>query len=609
MALRMVCHHHGRAVSGMEIREACAVPYGDLSLLALSRGATRLGLAALPLDIPLSELNRRIGLPLIVHVHDGHFIVLYGLQGEDLLIADPARGKLRVPRHEFAREWLGSGTLQALRTEMAAGALSPGKPATGRSDLPLERATTGWSVTHWIRLILEGLTLWLLLTWVGTLFAHIQPSDISIGLPLAISLLLAFSWLALQAQWRRQSRAFREAYVDAHPFRPDTFQEVWRPGLVIRRILDLPWHARRAGMRFQGPRFAFLFILLLVFLAQHAAVFALAGAGAVLLLFMYHFWGKDRRHYGQVQRAERHRAALQTILRAPASAIEADPGQADDSWRRPSGATALAMVLASASAVVVAWKQGLSPDGVLVLFPVLVGSVWTFSRWLDARNALALADYRTLPPDTLSDEGPDPFPVGASELRYRTAGEHEASVRVPAGSSVLILLREHGEGAALLERLSARTADEGARLFYGNVAVDKSNRRSLQRRMVIVRSDGTVSGVPDFGIPAGGDDRAMEDIRAALRPSGVDIRQGRQRDVFSDALVKALRADPEILLLDACFRGMDPFQELIVLENLLLQRKGKTTVIASVRDELIPSVDLVLRPDMVPPSGSPSHTD
>lgn len=605
MALRMVCHYHGLPVSWQEVREACGVPYGDLSLLALSRGAARLGFEALPLAIPLTEIGPHVGLPLIVHVHQGHYVVLYGVRGRDLLIADPARGRLRLSREHFAKEWLNSESLQALRLEKPPG----GIPGSGRSipvyDEPREGFFTDWKPAHWLWLLLEGVTLWLLLAWAGTLFASVQPGQDSLWRPLAVSVLLGLSWAALLGQWRAHRQAFLRIFLDSHNPVCPSFRTAQGTDHVVAALFDIPWHGRRALRRVQGPRALFLFLLCLLFLAVYGSSLALVGLGAAFFLAVRQAMDRGRGMFRIISSTDRRRRHFQSMVLSSTSPGEGPLSQVVPGVRGGIGYPGVVLVLALAIALVVARNAGLSPDGVLVLIPVLAGSMYCFGRFLDARFALALSDYRALRPPSLSDQGEAALPAGSGELYYRADSEGEREVHIPPGASVLLLLTEPGQGRYLLERLSAMAVDEGGELAYHGIPLDKSNRHALQERMIVVGASGSVTlGVSDSG-PREVSEQAFRNAYEALFPgmsgSGPELSGMK---AGTQPLVLAVAVDPELLLVDECTRGMDPFRELILLENLLSRRKGRTTLIATTREELIPSVDMVLRPDGAPYSAS-----
>ena len=106
VALMMLLDHWGvedATLAELEIATETG-PHGT-SLLALKKAAQQRGLSALPLQLPADEL-RDIPPPAIAHVHGDHFIVIRSA-GEELVIDDPARGRLRISTRLFARSWTG----------------------------------------------------------------------------------------------------------------------------------------------------------------------------------------------------------------------------------------------------------------------------------------------------------------------------------------------------------------------------------------------------------------------------------------------------------------------------------------------------------------------
>jgi ATP-binding cassette subfamily C protein len=60
------------------------------------------------------------------------------------------------------------------------------------------------------------------------------------------------------------------------------------------------------------------------------------------------------------------------------------------------------------------------------------------------------------------------------------------------------------------------------------------------------------------------------------------------------AIARAIVTDPPILILDESTAGLDPVSETQVLDNLLSQRKGKTTILISHRPMVINRADCVV---------------
>ena len=79
------------------------------SLLDLKQQAERLGYQAAGVKLGLGRLPKLRG-PVLVHlVCDGerHFAILRGVREDRVFLADPSRGNVRMPVHQFAREWTG----------------------------------------------------------------------------------------------------------------------------------------------------------------------------------------------------------------------------------------------------------------------------------------------------------------------------------------------------------------------------------------------------------------------------------------------------------------------------------------------------------------------
>ncbi|HJT45003.1 MAG TPA: peptidase domain-containing ABC transporter, partial [Chthoniobacterales bacterium] len=105
-SLGMICRHFGRKVSLARIRQLCHTATDGISLKALVRAATELGLAARALKVSLRNLPL-MPLPAIVHWEGNHWIVLYDVDAEFVRVADPAIGLRKLSRKEFDAKWTG----------------------------------------------------------------------------------------------------------------------------------------------------------------------------------------------------------------------------------------------------------------------------------------------------------------------------------------------------------------------------------------------------------------------------------------------------------------------------------------------------------------------
>jgi ATP-binding cassette subfamily B protein len=109
-ALAMVCRHFGRRVSLARIRQLVHTSVDGTSLRGLCSAGEELGLAARSVKASRANLPL-MPLPAIVHWEGNHWLVLYDVDESHVRIADPARGRRRLTRAAFDRDWTGYAAL------------------------------------------------------------------------------------------------------------------------------------------------------------------------------------------------------------------------------------------------------------------------------------------------------------------------------------------------------------------------------------------------------------------------------------------------------------------------------------------------------------------
>jgi len=93
---------------------------------------------------------------------------------------------------------------------------------------------------------------------------------------------------------------------------------------------------------------------------------------------------------------------------------------------------------------------------------------------------------------------------------------------------------------------------------------------------------------------AGADDfisKLPDKYQTILGEFGANLSGGQRQRL---AIARAIVTDPPILILDESTAGLDPISETQVLDNLLSQRKGKTTILISHRPMVINRADWVV---------------
>ncbi len=110
-SLRMIAEHYGRRYTLQALRERTYVDREGVSSMGIAKGAESIGMLALPVKLPFESIGEdeagllEAPLPCIVHWNQAHFVVVFKISKKYVWIADPARGKVRIPHHEFLRHW------------------------------------------------------------------------------------------------------------------------------------------------------------------------------------------------------------------------------------------------------------------------------------------------------------------------------------------------------------------------------------------------------------------------------------------------------------------------------------------------------------------------
>ena len=105
-ALRMILDHYGIEGSSLdELEAALRTRSNGTSLLALKRVAAERGLSSQGLRLNVEGLSQ-VPMPVIAHVHRSHFVVVRRA-GDQLVVDDPAIGRLRMSATAFSRAWDG----------------------------------------------------------------------------------------------------------------------------------------------------------------------------------------------------------------------------------------------------------------------------------------------------------------------------------------------------------------------------------------------------------------------------------------------------------------------------------------------------------------------
>ena len=104
--LVMIGEYWGKNFSITELRSVANVDRSGASIKGLIVAAEYLGFTPRPVKVDLSTLAKQ-KLPAIVHWRGNHYIVVYRVIRNKVLVSDPKIGRRTLTHHEFVKEWNG----------------------------------------------------------------------------------------------------------------------------------------------------------------------------------------------------------------------------------------------------------------------------------------------------------------------------------------------------------------------------------------------------------------------------------------------------------------------------------------------------------------------
>jgi ATP-binding cassette subfamily B protein len=104
--LVMVALYWGKRFSVNRLRDLANVDRNGASLRGLSAAAESIGFATRPVKAKLEQLAKQ-KLPAIAHWEGKHYIVVYGISRQQVIVADPALGQKTLSHKEFKAGWTG----------------------------------------------------------------------------------------------------------------------------------------------------------------------------------------------------------------------------------------------------------------------------------------------------------------------------------------------------------------------------------------------------------------------------------------------------------------------------------------------------------------------
>ena len=108
--LVMVARYWGKRFSVNRVRDIANVDRNGASLRGLSAAAESIGFSTRPVKASLDQLAKQ-QLPAIIHWEGKHYIVVYEITPQQVVVADPAIGQKNLSHREFKAGWTGYALL------------------------------------------------------------------------------------------------------------------------------------------------------------------------------------------------------------------------------------------------------------------------------------------------------------------------------------------------------------------------------------------------------------------------------------------------------------------------------------------------------------------
>ncbi len=118
-ALAMLARYYGVKISVGRLRETANIGREGASMFSLALAAETIGFTCRAVKTDYSHLAG-LTLPAVAHWKGYHYLVLYEVKGERVVVGDPAIGLVRMHRREFEAAWTGRLLLVTPTARLAA---------------------------------------------------------------------------------------------------------------------------------------------------------------------------------------------------------------------------------------------------------------------------------------------------------------------------------------------------------------------------------------------------------------------------------------------------------------------------------------------------------
>lgn len=104
--LRMISSYYGKQLSLADISNALRITKQGVSIYSLGKVAEQIGFTSASVTISYESLMHSGATPCILHIRGNHFVVLISMTSDEIQIADPGMGLVRLTKKEFIANWI-----------------------------------------------------------------------------------------------------------------------------------------------------------------------------------------------------------------------------------------------------------------------------------------------------------------------------------------------------------------------------------------------------------------------------------------------------------------------------------------------------------------------
>lgn len=103
--LRMISSYYGKNFPIEYLRDLTQITREGVSFADISEAAEKIGFRSLAVKLSFDQLVQEVPLPCIAHWNQEHFVVIYHVSENEIVIGDPAKEILKLDKKEFLKSW------------------------------------------------------------------------------------------------------------------------------------------------------------------------------------------------------------------------------------------------------------------------------------------------------------------------------------------------------------------------------------------------------------------------------------------------------------------------------------------------------------------------